>query len=282
MEDVSMSLPYLEHGWFSHIRGRLLTLDGAIWIENAWVPSIQRENDTSIMEKFAALPGIKKNDLIKANAVRYFLRVITVSDLSDISGHRILKDYLSGSWQANSSLTWPEQPGPPKAAFDLFRRLLKRAFCSRNINCRLDRDILLDRPLGKWLKTERHIDEMVYRNAEHLFVRHDDDKTLFTKYKQDRDGNHWNVTNNNCDYLPKDTHPCTARVTNERIYCEIRYTFRAPVVQPTDDNTQSNDAQGVLDSDEIYLVSDGSLHPITTKAAFEWIIATPDRACWIK
>ena len=53
-------------------------------------------------------------------------------------------------------------------------------------------------------------------------------------------------------------------------------------MQPTDDNTQSNDSQGVLDSDEIYLVSDGSLHPITTKAAFEWVIATPDRTCWIK
>jgi hypothetical protein len=108
----------------------------------------QREGDKSLMEAFTCLPGITKSDVIKANAVRYYLRVITLSDITDLSGRRILQECFSGAWQADSNLRWPEQPRPPKSAFEAFRRLVKRAFCVKSMKCRNDRDIPLDAPLG--------------------------------------------------------------------------------------------------------------------------------------
>ena len=81
MEDVALELPFLEHGWFTHLCSRLLALDRAIWIEHAWVPQPQCEGD-----------WYQKCDLIKATAVRYYLRVITLSDITDLSGRRILQE----------------------------------------------------------------------------------------------------------------------------------------------------------------------------------------------
>ena len=38
----------------------------------------------------------------------------------------------------------------------------------------------------------------------------------------------------------------------------------------------------MLDADKIILVSDGSLHPISGKAAFEWSVSLEDRSAWVK
>ena len=133
---MTIDLPYLEHGWRTHIRGRLLALDGAIWIEDVWVPPPQREGDKLIMEDIAKLPGIRKKDIIKSNNVRLYLRVITISDMTTVDGKAIDADCFSGTWRADSSLRWPEQPCPPQSAFNTFRTLIKRAFCTRNMRCR--------------------------------------------------------------------------------------------------------------------------------------------------
>ena len=162
-----------EHEWFTHLCGRLLALYLAIWIEHAWVPQPQREGDKSLMEAFTCLPCIKKGDLIKANAVRYYLRVITLFDITDLSGCRILQVCFSGTRQADSTICWPEQPWPPKSAFEAFRRPVKRAFCVKSIKSSNDRDIPLDAPLGRWLKTECHVLEPGYRNDEFLFIQNE-------------------------------------------------------------------------------------------------------------
>jgi hypothetical protein len=102
MEDVNLPLPFLEHGWFTHLRNRLFELNGAIWIEHAWVPQPQREGNRSIMEALACLPGIRKGDLLKANAVRFYLRVITLSDFTDISAGAV---FYKNASLANGELT---------------------------------------------------------------------------------------------------------------------------------------------------------------------------------
>jgi hypothetical protein len=48
------------------------------------------------------------------------------------------------------------------------------------------------------------------------------------------------------------------------------------------DNNKSLNPQRVSDAEEIFLVSDGSLHPINNKVAYEWVLSTLDRQCWIK
>jgi hypothetical protein len=56
------------------------------------------------MEAISKLPGVKTVDLIKANNVRLFLRVITISDMATLDGKAIDMECFTGHWQANSSL----------------------------------------------------------------------------------------------------------------------------------------------------------------------------------
>jgi hypothetical protein len=75
--------------------------------------------------------------------------------------------------------------------------------------------------------------DTVYRNNEFLFVRNDTDPSLFSKYREDP-------------------------------LCNHQYSFLQPMIsQPTDD-TRSVNPQQVYDADDLYLVSDASLHPITS------------------
>ena len=128
LQNATRRLDYLDSSYIIHLRGRLAHLDGSLWIENAWTPSLQREGDESIMERFSSLSGITKTKLRQANAVRIYLRIVTVADLADISGKVIPEGVLTGNWRANSDLRWPYQPLPPDTFWATFRSCLRKAF----------------------------------------------------------------------------------------------------------------------------------------------------------
>jgi hypothetical protein len=50
---------------------------------------------------------------------------------------------------------------------DIFRRLIKRAFCSQDLRAQLKHNVMLDKPLGSWYQTERHVlyDAYMARNV---------------------------------------------------------------------------------------------------------------------
>ncbi|KAL7504284.1 hypothetical protein ACHAXN_004116, partial [Cyclotella atomus] len=51
-ESKSTDLDYVEQGWLISLRNRCLIMNATLWIEDAWVPRLQRENDVSLMEQF--------------------------------------------------------------------------------------------------------------------------------------------------------------------------------------------------------------------------------------
>ena len=77
------------------------------------------------MERFSQCPHISQAMLRKANAVRIYLRVVTIADLADVGGTFIPAGMLTGKWQAGSDLKWPYQQPLPLATFwSTFRRCL--------------------------------------------------------------------------------------------------------------------------------------------------------------
>ena len=74
------------------------------------------------MELFSAIPGITQGQLEKINAVRLYLRVITLADLADPDGTHIPDGMLTGDWQAGSDLLVPDIQQPPKDWWKLFRK----------------------------------------------------------------------------------------------------------------------------------------------------------------
>ena len=75
-----------------------------LWIEGAWVPELQRENDESIMEKITRLKGITKGELKQGNTMRLRLRVVAVVDMANEAGTDIMDNMMSGQWRSGTDL----------------------------------------------------------------------------------------------------------------------------------------------------------------------------------
>jgi hypothetical protein len=131
LEYTNLPLVYAGNSYLLDIRSRLAALDASLWVEKAWSPPLQREGDESLMERFVQIPNITRAELRRANAVRLYLRVVTIADLADVGGSYIPAGMLNGDWQAGSDLKWPFQPMPPKPFWRTFRHCLQRTFCTR-------------------------------------------------------------------------------------------------------------------------------------------------------
>ena len=130
-----------------NIRG-LLGAD--IWVESAWYPRLQRVGDASIMEAFNSIPGISRANC-RANAVRLFLRVVSIADLCNVQGTHIRDGMLQGDWQVGSDFKWPFQPKPPKPFWATFRWCLRQSFCTTTCPHQpASYCMKLDAPLGTW------------------------------------------------------------------------------------------------------------------------------------
>ena len=51
------------------MRKQMSECEGGLWIENAWTPSLQRDGDEFIMERFVNIRGVARRQLERANAV---------------------------------------------------------------------------------------------------------------------------------------------------------------------------------------------------------------------
>ena len=106
-----------------------------------------------------------------ANEVRMWLKVITVAELADKNGRGISPDKLNGTWRVNSNLNWPGMPKSTEKLWDIFRFLMRKTICTKPKRVPKTNKMMLDKPLGRGMKTERHIHHKMYRTKEWLYVR---------------------------------------------------------------------------------------------------------------
>ncbi len=77
---------YIGSSFFLTLRASLAKFDASLWIEDVWRPQLQRESDAFIMDRFVLIPRITPSELKQANAVRLYLRILTIADITDPSG----------------------------------------------------------------------------------------------------------------------------------------------------------------------------------------------------
>ena len=132
MKYTDGSADYVGHSFFLELRQRLSEIDTSLWIEKAWAPKLQRDGDEALMERFCDIPGITTGQLVKVNDVCIYVRMVTISDLTNPQGTHICDGMLGGSFQfqAGSDLYWPETPCPPEDAWAVFRKCLRQTFCT--------------------------------------------------------------------------------------------------------------------------------------------------------
>ena len=170
LESVTDVIEYLSPSYIISLRTRLREMKAYIWIEKSWAPKLQREGDVSIMQAFVQCPKITRAMLKQANAVRLYLRVVTIADLADVGGTFIPSGMLTGEWTAGTDLKWPYQPKPTAAAWSTFRRCLRLTFCTKTPPySRPSHSLELDSSLGRWHDVERNTWFQGYRSKDTVF-----------------------------------------------------------------------------------------------------------------
>ena len=179
MENTAQRLDYMDQGWLVSMRKMFGEIDIMIWIEDAWQPELQRENDAAIMELFADLPGAFWRDLEKCNQVRLYLRVITMADTTHESGEYIPDNMLTGKWQSGSYLECPRKSCPLLEYWAVFRRFLRSTVCRcTEATQPAHYAMTLDTPLKTWQEVKRYAWFSCYCTESAIYHR-DEDQGVF-------------------------------------------------------------------------------------------------------
>jgi hypothetical protein len=145
MEDVETELPHLEAVWLPSLREFLKRVKCHLTLDDPLVPSLQRENDSYIMDHVLRSKQFKPGEITQINYCRMYLQAVTISDLTRAIGvdldHQMLKGEL-GQWSSTMRYLHINQERPmASSSWTLWRRANKLWATDRK----------LDKPLGKWL-----------------------------------------------------------------------------------------------------------------------------------
>jgi len=147
-------LPWSSARWIDQLRDFLCTIQGCIDLRQPWIPPPRREHDRFIMDDVLHL-HIPKHQAIQIQHVQLFLRVNSLSDITDHCGTHIIPAMLHLApvaqhdqhyKQNHSTLQWPHthQPGP--AAWRAWSQFITWMYLQPN-------SMRLQHPLGSWLPT---------------------------------------------------------------------------------------------------------------------------------
>jgi hypothetical protein len=167
--------------------------------------------------------------------------------------------------------------------WDVFRRVIKRAFCKGDIKAQIAHKVKLDAPLGAWLPAERHIQYDFYRTNRYLFCRFEDPSpSLYERMEIEGEKNDFEPTGIAIK-LPKDAHLTGLTEGSEGKYhpttpFHFHPPLPPPIVEEEEEKLEATGVEDILQNAETLIAwSDGSYDAIARKAAFNWRIVDQDR-----
>ena len=157
------------------------------------------------MERFADIQRMTTGDLQKVNAVRLYLRVITITDLAHPSRGYIPDGMLTRHWQAGATFEWQHQPYPRRLSWALFRKYLWLTFLQMAPACqRANYSMKLNTILGKYYPVVRNTWFLSYNAEEELFYQ-DQDTRKFQDFCMGEAGFYTNL--HNAERITLRSHP---------------------------------------------------------------------------
>ena len=181
LEDVHTILPHMEPmQWLPQMRTFLSTVDCRIELEQTFVPDLQREQDSFLMDLALAFTT-SPTDLKLINACRLYLGVTFVSDISSPEGSIITRSAYDGRLdiltQHRGLIPYQRRPGPK--SWTKWRNFLNSLLSSTH-------DRRLNQPLGKWYfggsSTFRNWLSYLDRPSSRLFVAAPNSQWLEYRY----------------------------------------------------------------------------------------------------
>jgi hypothetical protein len=167
------------------------------------------------MDRLSIIDGVSRADLTAFNRCRLHSGVVFLSEITTVDGATISRDAWTGTRPRHSPLLWPFQPSPGPKSWQLWRRLLARAFLEEvpKRTTPQTKDLYLLQPLGAWLPNSEWLCQkwsynyspstgMIYHRRDHLYAAH---------LRRRRSRNHSQVfdatSNHTVTTLPSDSVP---------------------------------------------------------------------------
>ena len=275
LEQTSPVVDFVDNSYIFDLRRRMREIDATLWIEKAWCPHLQRENDQSLMERFALLPHMTRHKMFKLNSVRLYLRVITLADLTDESGTHIPDGMLTGEWQAGSDLRWPFQPRPSDSAWALFRKCIRDAFSPKTPPTqRAHFSIQLGTPLGRWFNVPRATWFPYHRTQDCIYHKDLFSPTIYRMDKTSVPG--FYIRGDTVTEIPLDAHPIVFQQVGEKVWTHRHHNIVSipRPARPTPGHIVRNTL--CAPTDRVVMGSDGSVHLRDQVCTAAWLIHQDD------
>jgi hypothetical protein len=99
LHNAETPLPHFQEShWFCSLRTFLQLINGLIRGDSSYVPTIQRKNDSHIMDHVLSSGVFTASDVCAINYVRVYLQAVTVSDIKkDVSSLRLFTGVMRGT-----------------------------------------------------------------------------------------------------------------------------------------------------------------------------------------
>ena len=255
----------------------------------------KRDNDKFIMEAFHNA-NYSKKELLKLNRCRMYLKVDTLSDITNGMGDRICRLTYNGQRTHNFKRTydWPEQPKPDEKHWLLWRQALVKSF-PRTTNDRLG---ILQHPLGPWIDNKKDDWRWFFSPATLMVYYRTYTDPVWKVYKRTRTAEAVSLMNRFRFYTTTNDLPIDAMrammIRDRNNANTFRITGWAPeniIPIPTFDEQEEEkmkwmvsntynrqDEQWIVNQlrqgQRIMIVSDGSYHPTHEVGTSAWVITS--------
>ena len=147
LEQPHIELPYLQGTVIPAIRAYLCEIHAVIRLDNTFIQPMLRLNDRSIMDMAISINTMTGTQLKRVNAVREYLNVTYLSEISTPNGRSLILGIDSGTSIHRRYIPTkraPKQARPGRRSFDLWKQVLLQF--TRN------ESMMLKTPLGAWTK----------------------------------------------------------------------------------------------------------------------------------
>ena len=133
LEDVGTILPHLESNWIGSLRTFMAEHRMQLQLDESFIPAPQRLYDVHLMDVIIQSMKFTAAEIRRLNYCRLYLKAVTLSDLSSLSGEFMDPDKLKGQFSLNSSRTHGpciHQERPSDNEWRLWRKMCKLLFCN--------------------------------------------------------------------------------------------------------------------------------------------------------
>ena len=150
-----------------------------------------------------------------------------ISEIANVQGNAVPPGRLTGQWRQSSKLEWPALPKPPPNAWEIFRKMMMKAFGTMARVYNPGAEVPFQQKLGPWLKLDSHVQYTVMHDEDTCFV-HKDGAWIRYKWNSKEKVNE-NEGKASVDI--RECHPVKGQIEDQVVFTHFKYNMEKDQMQ---------------------------------------------------